>query len=433
MRTIISIAVYFLLLTCPLRAQNSSSRRAVDSLLMREEFHKAIDTCSKILEYDTLDASIYYKMGVAWQNIMEDNKATSCFEKAAAIDSTNPVYRLRLAKSYYNNDKLKLAEPLLEKLCLSDTMNWSYAFFLTSIYMKSERYNEALKVYGRFLQSDSSNCTYLDKTAFVYLRTGNFQNAIDLLNRSLSINHNNLNAIKNLSYLYASTSRWDTAVAILSTGMKIDSSDMDLYARRAQLYYSKDYTKRAMDDYLVILSSGDSSKLYLKRVGIGYSYNLQPQKAIPYLLLAYRADTTDFETCSYLGQCYIRTGDSKKSILYYKKAAKILYPFHIQLAYTYLQCSSSLSAEGSNVEAIEYLSKAYAIDNNMSYLMTIANLYDEKLGDKKNAVIYYRRFIDRLKDPLNKDQFLNSPFPPEYIEKVIKRLEYLEKENAAKK
>ncbi|HUX95207.1 MAG TPA: hypothetical protein VMV47_05680 [Bacteroidales bacterium] len=299
--------------------------------------------------------------------------------------------------------------------------------------MKSERYNDALNIYKRFLRSDPSNCTYLDKTAFVYLRKGSFQNAIDLLNISLSINRENLNAIKNLSYLYASTSRWDTAVAILSMGMNIDTSDMDLYARRAQLYFSRDYTKRAMDDYLVILNSGDSSKLYLKRVGIGYSYNLQPQKAIPYLLLAYRADTTDYETCSYLGQCYSRTGDSRESILFYKKAGKILYPFHIQLAYTYFQCAASQADAGFNVEAIENLRKAYAIDDNISYLMTIANLYDEKLGDKKNAVIYYRSFIDKLKNPLNKEQYLNAPFPPEYIEKIMKRLEYLEKENAREK
>ncbi|MBI5008089.1 MAG: hypothetical protein HZB98_00195, partial [Bacteroidia bacterium] len=266
----------------------------------------------------------------------------------------------------------------------------------------------------------------LDKTAFAYLRKDNFDDAIMLFNKSLSIDSNNVSAIKNLSYLYASTSRWDTAVAILGKGMKIDPSDMDLYARRAQLFFSKNYTKRAMDDYLKILASGDTNKLYLKRVGIGYSYNLQPAKAIPYLLLAHRSDTTDYETCSYLAQCYERSGDNKNGVFYYKKAVKILMPLHIQLGRTYFLCALVLQDDNLFKDAIDYYNRALEIDHNINVLMVIANLYDEELNDRDNAIKYYRTFLERIKGS-------EIAFPSEYIEQVKKRLEYLEKEKAKSK
>ena len=224
-----------------------------------------------------------------------------------------------------------------------------------------------------------------------------FMNSIDIFNRSLAINSKNLPAIKNLSYLYASTSRWDTAVVLLSKGIEIDSTDMDLYVRRAQLYYSKNYTKRALDDYLVILASGDSSKLYLKRAGIGYSYNLQPRQAIEYLLEAYKSDSTDYETCSFLGQCYSRINDMKNSASYYKKAIKILYPINIQLGYTYSLCAESQKSYDANKDAIDSYLKAYAINKEPGNLLSIANIYDEKLNDKENAI----NFCNKLNENLN--------------------------------
>lgn len=419
MRTIITFTAVFLFSFTPVIAQDNIVIKTIDSLLIQEEYKKVIDTCSQILLCDSLNPLIHYKLGIAFQNVLEEDKATACFLKAAAIDTLNPVFSFKLAKSYYADEKMKKAEPLFLRLCEQDTLNWLYSFYLTSIYMQSGRYDNALKIYNRFLESDSSNCTWLDKTAFACLRKDNFDDAIRLFNKSLSIDSNNVNAIKNLSYLYASTSRWDTAVTILGKGMKIDPSDMDLYARRAQLYYSKNYTKRAMDDYLKILASGDTSKLYLKRVGIGYSYNLQPAKAIPYLILAHRSDTTDYETCSYLAQCYERSGDNKNGVFYYKKAVKILMPLHIQLGRTYFLCALVLQDDSLFKDAIDYYNRAIEIDHNINVLMVIANLYDEALNDRNNAIKYYRTFLERIKGS-------EIAFPPEYIDQVKKRLEYLE-------
>ena len=118
-------------------------------------------------------------------------------------------------------------------------------------------------------------------------------------------------------FFYASTKRIDTALQILTKGIKIDPTDMDLLVRRAALNYSRNYTKRALDDYLKILISGDSTVLYLKRAGIGYSNNFQPKEAVKYLLIAYNKDSSDIEVSRYLGQNYKKLNDLKNSAYYY--------------------------------------------------------------------------------------------------------------------
>ncbi len=338
--------------------------------------------------------------------------------KAASLRPENRVYNFSLAKAYYAQGKHSMAEPLLIELCSLDSLKWIYAYYLSNIYMQADKFEDALNVYNRFLSKDSSNCTYLDKTAFAYLKNGNFYDAIDLYNKSLSINDKNLSVIKNLSFLYASTLDPDTAIQILTRGIEIDSTDMDLYIRRAQINYSKNYTKRALDDYLVLLASGDSSKLYLKRAGIGYSYNFQPKEAIKYLLLAYKADSSDYETCSFLGQSYFKIRNMDSSIYYYNKVQKILRPIYSQVGLTHYLIADSQKEKGSYRDAIASYNKAYAINSDPNINMVIANIYDEKLNNKERAITYYQRFLNTVKSSKTK-------FPPSYFEKIEKRLEYL--------
>jgi tetratricopeptide (TPR) repeat protein len=167
-----------------------------------------------------------------------------------------------------------------------------------------------------------------------------------------------------------------------------------------------------------MLASGDSSKLYLKRAGIGYSYNLQPKQAIVYLLEAYKSDSTDYETCSFLGQCYNRINDMKNSVFFYKKAIKIVLPLNIQLGYTYSLCAESQKSNGANKDAIDSYLKSYSINKEPGILLSIANIYDEKLSDKKNAINYYQNFLDKVNNS-------KMNFTPEYILNVKRRMEYL--------
>jgi len=403
-------------LTC--LAQNKPDNSKIDMMLVRGEITRAIDTCRQILSTDSLNSEIYYKLGLAYQNQLPDDKSFDCFLKAATLSPENNQYSFMVAKDYYNNGKIKQAEPLLLKLCTNDSMNWPYAFYLTSIYMQKGRYNESIKIYNRFLKKDSSNYAILDKIGFAYLRSGDFNNSIDLYSRSLALNTKNTNAIKNLSYLYSSTNRVDTALQLLTMGIKIDPIDMDLYVRRAGLNYLVNYTKRALDDYLKILSTGDSSFLYLKRAGIGYLNNLQPKESLKYLLIAYSKDSSDYETASYLGQIYYHSDDPKNSIRYYKRVVKLLTPITQQMGIASIMLAESQKNGGFYKDAIATYLGALKFSSDVNLYMIIANLYDEKLKDNPKAIYYYELFLDKFK----KSQMT---FKPEYIDKVRERVEFL--------
>lgn len=395
----------------------------IDIMLVRGEYKKAIDTCTLVLATDSLNAEMYYKMGLAYQNLLPDDKSFDCFQMAAAISTDNNLYKYMVAKGLFGKGKYNQAKPLFKNLSEADTMNWSYAYYLTSINIQEAKYDESLEIYNRFYINDSTNYIFTDKIGFALLRKGDFAGAEDMFSKSLAINDKNINALKNISYLYANTHRIDTAIQLLTRGITIDPSDIDLYARRAALYFSKNYTKRALNDYLKILASGDTTFLYLKRSGIGYSNNLQPKEAIRYLLLANKKDSTEFETLTYIARNYHKLNDFKNSALYYLKIIKVLTPITFQLGYTYVNLAEEQKADSLYTEAIDNFLKGQKLGPDMNIDMIVANIYDQNLRDFPKAIYYYQKFLDNYKKS-------RMPFTPDYIATIEKRLEYLKQKQA---
>ena len=407
--------------------QNGRDYSKIDIKLVRGEYNKVIDTCRQILVIDSLNPEIYYKMGLAYQNLMHDDKSFDCYLKASSISPENKQYKYMVAKGYYVKGKNKLARPILENLFAVDSMNWTYAYYLTSIYMQEKMYDESLKVYQRFYDRDSTDCVILDKIGFALLRKGFYPTAIEYYNKSLALNRENISSIKNLSFLYASTLRADTALKLLTMGIEIDPTDLDLYVRRAELNFSYNFTKRALDDYLKILATGDSTVLYLKRAGIGYSNNLQPEKAIEYLLIAYDKDSSDYEVTSYLARNYQKLNNYKKSAYYYRSIIRTLDPVLMQLSLNYVFLADALKSDGLYKEAIDDYLKAQKFRSDMNINMIVANIYDEKLKDIPKAIYYYQLFVDGYKSSKMK-------FTPEYVASIQKRIDYLkEKQTSAVK
>jgi len=415
--------IIMILLAAGLNAQTPDPKPGLDKMLMQGEYEKVIDSCKQILLTDSLDAEIYFKLGTALQSTLMDEQALSAFQKAVSLDSANRNYNFILAKSYYSKSKNRLAEPLFSNLYGNDTLNWVYAYYLTSIYMQENRFDESIKIYDRFLKKDSANYAFHDRKGFALLKKGVYDSARIMYEESLQLKPDNTSAIKNLAFLYAEDNRRDTAVYILTEGIKIDPSDMDLYVRRAQLNYSRNYNKRALDDYLVILASGDSTELYLKRAGIGYCNNLQQNLAIKYLLLAYKIDSSDYETCSYLGQSYYKLRDMKRSIYYYEKVLKILAPITNQTRLSQILLAESLKEDGQYREALNTYLKAQQIKPDPNIYMIMANIYDEQFNDKKSALRYYQLYLDNLKSG-------GGMVSREYLDAIMKRMEYLKEEMA---
>ena len=88
-------------LSVTLNCQDRDSAK-IDLMLIRGEYAKVVDTCRQILGTDSTNAVIWYKMGLAQQNIMPDTGSFSCFLKASGYAPENRLYKFTVAKNYFN-------------------------------------------------------------------------------------------------------------------------------------------------------------------------------------------------------------------------------------------------------------------------------------------------------------------------------------------
>jgi tetratricopeptide (TPR) repeat protein len=413
---IIPILLAFISLL-PVVAQTTAVKKSIDIMLINGDFKNVIDTCNLILKNDSQNPEIYYKLGLAYQNILSEDKAFDCFLHAASLAPGNDNYKFTLAKGYFNKGRYSQAKPLLLKLCASDSLNWPYSSYLAGIYMQEGKYDDAIRLYKRFYARDNSNYIYSDKLGYAYLKKDEPTLAIDMFKRSLFLNRTNINAIKNLAYLYAGTVSADSAIQLLSGGIRIDSSDMDLYARRAAINYTIFNYKDALHDYQKLLSTGDSAFLNLKRTGMSSAQTLQPKNAVKFLLLAHQKDTSDLEVISNLALNYKILGETKSSIFYYRKFLKTLAPLEDQLGLGNLLLAEGLKEDGQYSKAVTAYIKSQEFRSDDNVIGIIANLYDEKLKDTPKAIRYYEMYLNRIKK--------SKDYDPKYVDSIKARLDAL--------
>lgn len=420
MKKFIFIAGFLISLSfLPVAGQDIPELSKIDLLIIRGENYKVIDSCRQILATDSLNSEIWYKMGLAMQNLMSEENSFKCFSKASELSPANNRYAFMVAKGYYTKDKMALAKPYLLKLTTADSLNWAYSHYLTNILMQEENYDDAIKIYRRFYNQDSSNYFYIDKIGFATLKKGDTEKAKELYGKSLKLNKKNVSAMKNLAYIFTMENNIDTAVKILTKAISTEPDDMDLHARRASLYFATNNNKRALNDYLKILSTGDSSVLFLKRAGIGYQNNLQPKESLKYLLLAYAKDSNDYETASLIGQNYYLHTQFKKSIYYYKRVTKILSPSVGQMGIATIMLAESQKGAGLYLDAISSYLTAIKTSSDPNLYMIIANLYDEELKDVPKALYYYDLFLTAIK------KSSKPGVSSAYVESIKKRVEFL--------
>jgi tetratricopeptide (TPR) repeat protein len=86
MKQISFVLVIVFCLMDQLMAQNKPVNSRIDLMLLQGAYEKVIDTCKQILAYDSLNPEIHYKMGIAWQNTLEDDLSLNSLKKAVTLN-----------------------------------------------------------------------------------------------------------------------------------------------------------------------------------------------------------------------------------------------------------------------------------------------------------------------------------------------------------
>jgi tetratricopeptide (TPR) repeat protein len=180
----------------------------------------------------------------------------------------------------------------------------------------------------------------------------------------------------------------------------------------------KDFPPGSQDKHLLLRQVGDTSLAQLRREAADYIKSNQYDRAIPYLLQAFRLDTLSYEICNMLGECYYENGDLQNSIKFYKRITENIRTDNRQMALAFTRMGDVQKEAGLYRDAISSYNEALErMDIRNNYLL-IAGICDNDLHDTKEAILYYEKYLDSMKDNIN-------IMLEDHLEKVRLRVEYL--------
>lgn len=388
------ILIPLIVILCPFIINAQSD---VQLLLAQSRFSEVIQQLAP--ETNRLSPTNSYFLAIAYQQTGYPQKAIDCLLK----DSTN-----------LSNQQLDL---------------------LSRSYMIAGNYSKALPICKGRYKSEPNNVINLFRYAEINHFYKNYDANINLLKTYTAHDSTNLNINMLLAETYEKAKVPNSAISVYKMILEQHPSNQKVALKLANIYYRQKMYVECHDlcvpyieklnnnkSFLLIAglanfkngsnhnvlvmfkrleSTGDSSFLTKKHLGIA-SYRLENfNNATQYLKSAFKLKDEDPEVAFFLGAALGQSNQPEKGIMYLYLAQQLIKPSPVLMEKTNVKLAMIYFDTGNYKQSINHYHEAFKFDNKAQYLYRQASIYDYQLKDAKKAKEMYQLFIDVLPEELN--------------------------------
>jgi len=400
----------------------------IKSLLLNAEYQKVIDILGeKLNKQDSLSFQEYVSLGVAYQSLMNYQKALPMFHRAIILKEKNIRALMLIANANVFLGKSNIAKSYYKIILELDSTNLNAMINLGKTLIDLGEFNSASKLYKKMILSDTTNSYFYSQLGICELKKGNKNSAKIYFEESLKLNDSNTKTILRLAKLYYNDKQFDKAKEILQQGLSQNSRSKPLNKMIAEVYYKKKQYEEAIIKYLYLISVGDSTAQIYQKLGMSYYYfsftknvgskkmrTMKLREGIAALEKSYRKENDDAVTALYLGLCHKTLEEYKTAVQYFEESLNKMFPSYIGEVYKNLAISDE-QIKNYKDAILNYREAIKFLPEQKSLLFYLASVYDRYYKDKKIALRFYKKF---LTDNGNAD-----PKLIEYSKKRVKKLD----------
>ncbi|TDQ08578.1 tetratricopeptide repeat protein [Pedobacter metabolipauper] len=307
-------------------------------------------------------------------------------------DTENPKEIAQLAYANIMANKLTEAQKNYLKLYAQQPKNLAILFNLATINIKRGNNEKAKGYYQEILTIDSTNYRVYKQLADI---SPNLVEKFSFLLKANKLNPIDGEIAFDLTQFYLDMKDYARAKSTLYPALNADTANLQLLKMKVPICLFMKEFDESIATGLRLLSYGDSSNFVVSNMAKSYYSKLDYTNALKYFLMV-DVTTFDAEALSYnLGLTYRGLKDYKNSIPQFKAAIKAGISDGISRYYGLL--GDSYERVDQNDEANAAYKKGLNFDNDGSLLYNIALVYESKLNDKKNAIVYYERYLNTIK------------------------------------
>ena len=344
---------------------------------------------------ETQDVWFFY--GKTYEALFDFDSARLCYERALIFDSTDLGILNSLASVYVSKRNFNKASEIYQKILAINPEYSDAKINLANLFMRMDKDIRAKEIFGRLVSADTTNSYFLSQLATCYYNLDNHDSAIYWYEKSLQLNPEDYLTVTRLSNLYIRHGAMKKGLFITDKYLQFDSLNVQVLKLNAYIYFLTGNYNEASVRYKKSCALGDSSFTVMKYLGLSCYQKEDMYLAAGYLDTAYHIDTTDMETCLYLGISTGWTMDKQKGIGYLKKTLDMIFPADELVVRIYREIGDLYMAWSKPTDAIPYYMKIleYETDNRL-VLYKLGNSYE--YVDKGKALEWYNDFM-KTRDP----------------------------------
>lgn len=361
----------------------------------RDEYQQALDEY-KAAEPEYHDSpSLYYGRGLCYENLGSRTHAIKCFEQALEYSDVYVDACERLS-DYYNR-------------------------LYHRTYVKS--YLEKALAYATRQVEATENCYFLVHRGLIFMNALLIDSAIADFEKALTYKQEDWPSWNNLGCCYKYLGQFEKSISCFEKAVEYMGAEKEIlpYSNMADCYEALGQYQKAIECYQKNLSFFPKDIDFWEEIGDLYYYMDKLDQALD----AYEHTKTKKECHQNyyrnMGNVWIKKGDRRKGIGYYKKGIRVA--SGTDKARRYYQLGQLYTDE-----LLDYKKGIYYIKHAMQYTDNYSDLFDYeryiaksyyRMGDKKNAKKHAQKALQFFKssDQGTQEEYINyPPYAPIHLE-----------------
>jgi tetratricopeptide (TPR) repeat protein len=334
------------------------------------EYKKSVDILSPLSQEYTGNIRILSELAACYQAMAQRQASIDCYNEFIRIDSANIYFKIQKAELLFQQNK----------------------------------YEKALELFYTIYDQGRSTNT-LKQIAQCYEMMNEVDSAVVYYRKTLDENPLDGYSAASLTNICLKEGLLPEGKACSQAFMALDTTNLQVNLLNALCYYATEQEyEEAIARFLRCEQRGDNSLILNRNLGTSLYMTQSYYYAEMYLDKAFQQDTTNNTVLFALASSAMELGDHKKSIPLFNKLLNRVKPDSTMLSMCFRNLAASYQkgakykdAAETYIRSLDYLKP----NRKMITYYTIANLYDNHLDDRNNALIYYSRYRETLVDYLN--------------------------------
>ena len=296
----------------------------------------------------------------------------------------------RLAYASQMANKLPEAESYYQRAYNLDTTNQNILFNMAGINVRRGNMAEAEQYYKMIIAKDTTNVAVYSHLGAIAQGNHDTVNAVLYYDKANRLNPFDTDVASELGNYYTSLKRFDDALRVLNKAAESDPDNVVILLSMMKLTYTEKKWQETVDECNKLLNLGISNGELLNKLGISY-YNLKNYACGAETFAGIRGIEQTEYTYYYTALCFKGLNDQKQCIYFLKQS--ILQGLSPNIATYYGEIADADQKLDWHKKAALAYQKALQFSESPILYYLLANLYDNKLKDKKNALMYYKKYL----------------------------------------